>query len=88
MNLFRPALRQGFFDVVISNGVLHHTSDAKSAYQTISRLAKPGGLVIVGLYNAFSRKLHYARRALYRWTGVRGRWLDPHFAKIGAKAQS
>jgi carbamoyltransferase len=84
MNLFYSALRDGFFDVVISNGVLHHTSDARRAFQRISRLVKPGGYVVVGLYNAYSRKLHYARRSLFRWTGLTSRWLDPHFARVGA----
>ena len=32
MNLFRPALKDGFFDVVISNGVLHHTADCRLAF--------------------------------------------------------
>src|SRR5262249_32812952 len=80
MNLFRPALRKGFFDVVLSNGVLHHSGNAKPAFQSISQLAKPGGLVVVGLYNAFGRKLHRARQTLLRWTGL-GRWLDPQAKK-------
>jgi carbamoyltransferase len=84
MNLFRPALKDGFFDFVISNGVLHHTSDCKGAFGRISRLVKPGGYLVVGLYNAYSRQLHYARRALFRWTGMAGRWLDPHFGRVGA----
>jgi len=84
MNLFRPALKDGFFDFVISNGVLHHTADCRGAFLRISRLAKPGGHVVVGLYNAYSRKLHYARRALFRLTGLTGRWLDPHFGRVGA----
>ena len=84
MNLFRPALKDGFFDVVISNGVLHHTSDCRAAFQRIGRLAKPGGYVIIGLYNAYSRKLHYARRALFRWTGLTSAWLDPHLARVRA----
>jgi ubiquinone/menaquinone biosynthesis C-methylase UbiE len=84
MNLFRPALKDGFFDVVISNGVLHHTSDCKAAFARISRLAKPGGYLVVGLYSAYSRKLHYARRTLFRWTGVTSRLLDPHFGRVGA----
>src|SRR5207249_9937096 len=88
MNLFRPALRDGFFDVVISNGVLHHTSDCRAAFRRISRLAKPGGLVVVGLYSAFSRKLHYARRALFRWTGLTPRWLDPHFGRVKAAGKT
>jgi carbamoyltransferase len=84
MNLFRPGLRDGFFDYVISNGVLHSTSDCRAAFLRISRLAKPGGYVIVGLYNAYSRQLHYARVLLYRWTGITSRWLDPHFGRVSA----
>jgi len=84
MNLFRPGLKDGFFDVVISNGVLHHTADCRGAFHRISRLVKPGGYVVVGLYNAYNRKLHYARRALFHWTGLTSRWLDPHFGKVSA----
>jgi SAM-dependent methyltransferase len=84
MNLFRPGLRDGFFDVVISNGVLHHTSDCRGAFRRISRLARPGGHVVVGLYSAYSRRLHYARVALFRLTGLTSRWLDPHFARVQA----
>src|SRR5262249_13175300 len=69
---------------VISNGVLHHTADCKGAFARICRLARPGGHVVVGLYNAYSRKLHYARVALFRWTGLTSRWLDPHFGRVGA----
>jgi carbamoyltransferase len=84
MNLFRPALKSDFFDVVISNGVLHHTADCRMAFQGIGRLVRPGGYLVVGLYNAYSRSLHYARRSLYRWTGVTGRALDPHFKDTGS----
>jgi len=84
MNLFQPALKDGFFDVVISNGVLHHTSDCREAFRRISRLARPGGYVVVGLYSAYSRKLHYARRAVFRWTGLTSAWLDPQFARVDA----
>ena len=86
-NLFRPALRDSYFDFVISNGVLHHTSDARGAFQRISRLAKPGGYVIVGLYNAYSRSLHGARRAVFKWTGMTSVWLDPHFGQVGAEGK-
>jgi carbamoyltransferase len=82
MNLFRPGLRDGFFDYVIANGVLHHTGDCRGAARRISRLARPGGYVVIGLYSAFSRRLHYARRALFRWTGATSRWLDPRLAQI------
>src|SRR5262249_20683942 len=87
MNLFRPGLRDAFFDVVISNGVLHHTSDCRRAFGRISRLARPGGYVVVGLYSAYSRRLPYARRALFRWTGLTSRWLDPHFGRVSAQGK-
>jgi SAM-dependent methyltransferase len=84
MNLFRPGLRDGFFDYVISNGVLHHTSDCRAAFRRVSRLAKPGGHLVIGLYSAFSRQVHKARVALFRWTGLAGGWLDPHFKKMSS----
>jgi carbamoyltransferase len=87
MNLFRPGLRDSFFDFVISNGVLHHTNDPRRAFARISRLAKPGGYVLVGLYHAYSRQLHYARRALFRLTGVTSRILDPHFGRVAAEGK-
>jgi carbamoyltransferase len=87
MNLFRPALKPAFFDVVISNGVLHHTSDCRLAFRTVGRLVKPGGHLVVGLYSAYSRKLHAARRAVVRLTGLTSPWLDPHFDKIGAEGK-
>jgi SAM-dependent methyltransferase len=84
MNLFHPGLRDDFFDLVISNGVLHHTGDCRAAFRRIARLARPGGHVVVGLYSAFSRKIHDARRLLYRWTGLTPAWLDPHLARVTA----
>jgi carbamoyltransferase len=84
MNLFRPALRNDFFDYVICNGVLHHTSDPRGAFQRLAKLVKPGGYIVIGLYSAYSRQLHYLRRALFRLTGFTSRWLDPHFGRMGA----
>jgi SAM-dependent methyltransferase len=84
MNLFRPALKNEFFDVVISNGVLHHTGDCRMAFKRIGQLVRPGGHIVVGLYNSYSRSLHYARRSFFRWTGVTGRLLDPHFKDTGS----
>lgn len=64
MNLFRPAFPPASFDWVISNGVLHHTSDPRGAFLSIASLVKPGGYVLVGLYHAFGRLLNDARRLL------------------------
>jgi carbamoyltransferase len=87
MNLFRPFLRSGFFDVVISNGVLMVTADPRRALASIARLAKPGGFIVVGLYSSYSRKLHQARMALFHWTGITHRWLDPHFGRVSSRGK-
>ncbi|MCB9741268.1 MAG: class I SAM-dependent methyltransferase [Alphaproteobacteria bacterium] len=56
-NLFRPPIAEGSADVAISTGVLHHTADPKGGFLSLARLAKPGGYVIVGLYNSAGRAL-------------------------------
>jgi SAM-dependent methyltransferase len=78
MNLFRPAFRESVFDVVISNGVLHHTGDPLSGFRSISRLVKPGGLVVIGLYNKIGRLTTDLRRALFWLSRNRLRKLDAH----------
>ena len=78
MNLLRPAFRQNAFDLVISNGVLHHTADAHAAFRSIARLVKPGGCIIIGLYNRIGRLTTDFRRFLFRLSGDRLRFLDAH----------
>ena len=43
MNLFRPAFRPGTFDVVLCNGVLHHTADPFGGLERLVPLAQAGG---------------------------------------------
>lgn len=78
MNLFKPAFREGAFDLVISNGVLHHTGDPVGGFLSISRLVKPGGCIVVGLYNRIGRLTTDLRQVLFRWSGNRLRMLDAH----------
>jgi SAM-dependent methyltransferase len=83
MNLFRPAFRAESFDVVVSNGVLHHTSDPLGGFRSLLRLLKPGGIVIVGLYNRFGRLTTDLRRVLFRLSGDRAKWVDPWLRRAG-----
>jgi SAM-dependent methyltransferase len=78
MNLFRPALEPASFDLVISNGVLHHTSDPFLAFKSIAQLVRPGGYLLVGLYHRWGRLITDARRLVFRLSGGRLRWLDPN----------
>lgn len=76
-DLNRPGLRNGAFDVVYSSGVLHHTPDPEAAFSRIARLARPGGWIVLGLYNAFARIPLRVRRAVARLSGYRWTLFDP-----------
>ena len=65
-DLRRPGLRNGAFDVVYSSGVLHHTPDPRASFARLAKLARPGGMIILGLYNAFARFPFRLRRLLAR----------------------
>ena len=76
MNLFRPAFKPASFDLVISNGVLHHTSDPYAAFKSIAELVRPRGFVAIGLYNSFARIPTDLRRLLFNLMGDRLAFLD------------
>jgi 2-polyprenyl-3-methyl-5-hydroxy-6-metoxy-1,4-benzoquinol methylase len=93
MNIFELAIKDESFDVVISSGVLHHTKDARRAFASIVKKAKPGGIVVVGLYNWFARVPTWIRSKLVGVLGyrvdyvVRKRIRDPRKAEIWIKDQ-
>ncbi|HKB77111.1 MAG TPA: class I SAM-dependent methyltransferase, partial [Myxococcales bacterium] len=76
-DLRAPGLRAGAFDVVYSSGVLHHTPDPRASFAAVARLLRPGGVVVVGLYNAYARLPHRLRRGVARLTGFRWIPFDP-----------
>jgi SAM-dependent methyltransferase len=78
MNLFRPCFEREAFDVVLCNGVLHHTGDPHGGFKSLVPLVRPGGFLVIGLYNRFGRLMTDARRLLFRATGGRLRWIDPY----------
>ena len=77
MNLFRPIFRPESFDLVICLGVLHHTSDPFLSFQSILRLVKKNGFIIVGLYNTYGRIPTDIRRVIFKFSGNRLKSLDP-----------
>ncbi len=76
-DLYRVGLKPASFDVVYSAGVLHHTRAPAAAFACVSRLARPGGIVIIGVYNAFARIPLRLRRAIARLTRFRIIPFDP-----------
>jgi SAM-dependent methyltransferase len=67
-DLQRPGLRPSAFDVVFSSGVVHHTPDPRAAFARVAQLARPGGYVVLGVYNAFARVPSRLRRMAARAT--------------------
>jgi SAM-dependent methyltransferase len=86
MNLFRPAFKPGSFDLVVSNGVLHHTSDPFGAFTSISKLVRPGGFIAIGLYNSYARIPTDMRRVLFNLLGDRFAFLDRRLREPGLNA--
>lgn len=43
------------FDVILSNGVIHHIPDFQKALDKIKIVSKPGGKVILGIYNKYGK---------------------------------
>jgi SAM-dependent methyltransferase len=93
MNIFDLSVKDGSFDVVISHGVLHHTFDARRAFAHIVRKVKPGGIVMVGLYNRYARVPTWLRSKVIGIFGskidyvVRNRIQDGRKADIWIKDQ-
>jgi SAM-dependent methyltransferase len=76
-DLQRPALTPGAFDLVYSSGVVHHTTNPRASFACLVRLARPGGTIVLGVYNAFARIPLRLRRIVGRLSGFRFIPFDP-----------
>jgi SAM-dependent methyltransferase len=85
-DLRRPGLTPGVFDVVYSSGVLHHTPDPRRSFAAMARLARPGGIIVVGLYNRLARLPSRARKIVARLSGYRVVPFDPVLRDRGQDA--
>jgi 2-polyprenyl-3-methyl-5-hydroxy-6-metoxy-1,4-benzoquinol methylase len=63
MNLHQPCFRAEAFDVVVCT-MLHHTADPRGGCASLARLVRPGGYIVLGLYNRMARIVPGMRRAL------------------------
>lgn len=76
MNLFKPVFKPESFDIIICNGVLHHTGDPYGGFQSISKLVKKGGYIIIGLYHTYGRIPTDIKRFIFNKTNDRFKFLD------------
>jgi 2-polyprenyl-3-methyl-5-hydroxy-6-metoxy-1,4-benzoquinol methylase len=70
-DLQQAGLRRGAFDVVYSSGVVHHTPNPRASFARLATLARPGGTIVLGVYNAFARLPARVRRVAARVSGFR-----------------
>jgi SAM-dependent methyltransferase len=59
-DLLHPPFKKEVFDVVYSQGVLHHTSDTRAAFAAVAALVKPRGMLSVWLYGKAGRYAEFA----------------------------
>lgn len=67
------------FDIVYSNGVLHHSVDTDKCIEEVYRVLKPGGKAVIMLYSRHSSAywLNIVPRAII--TGEMFRWPEPQW---------
>jgi SAM-dependent methyltransferase len=69
MDLLNCSLPDDHFDYSYSVGVLHHTGDPFRGFKHLVRVTRPGGTIIVSLYNAYSRRVLRMKQTLCRILG-------------------
>ena len=79
MNIFKLFFEENTFDIVISNGVLHHTYDPKLAFSKLVHVLKPGGIIVIGLYHKYGRTIQKVRQNLIKIFGDNFKFLDQRF---------
>ena len=85
MDVFDLKFKPNTFDCIISNGVLHHTKDAKEAFKCLVKVAKPGGIIIIGLYHKYGRFFTRIKQKLAKLLGDKIAYLDKTSRRIKSK---
>ena len=81
----RLPFRSESFDVVYSNGVLHHTPDTTGAIREVHRVLRPGGVAKVMLYHRNSLNYWFEivlRRGLLGFEFLRGRSAEEIMSRV------
>jgi ubiquinone/menaquinone biosynthesis C-methylase UbiE len=81
----RLPFRSESFDVVYSNGVLHHTPDTAGAIREVHRVLRPGGVAKVMLYHRNSLNYWFEivlRRGLLGLEFLRGRSAEEIMSRV------
>ncbi len=80
-NIFAMPIAEQSVDVLICSGVLHHTPNPRGGFEALLKLVKPGGVILIGLYNTYARIPLGLRKLLFNATGGAFHWLDAHLRR-------
>lgn len=81
MNIFHMFFKDNTFDVIISNGVLHHTHNAKLAFTKLCKKLKKNGIIVVGLYHTYGRIMQKFRQFIIKIFGDKLKIIDSRFSE-------
>ena len=82
-DIFDSHFKERYFDIILCNGVLHHTKDTFQAMKQITKALKKDGILLVGLYNKFGRVRTFIRKYIYKIFGKNFLMIfDPVLRKI------
>ena len=81
MNIFNLCFPKNYFDIIISNGVLHHTHNPKLAFGKLSECLKPNGIIVIGLYHKYGRIVQNIRQFLIKIFGEKLKSIDKRFSE-------
>lgn len=72
-DILRPPFAKGYFDIVFSQGVLHHTPSTENAFRRIAALVRSGGFLSIWVYGRPGTLGQFLRNPLRPGRG----WLRP-----------
>ncbi len=87
MNIFNLCFSNNYFDIIISNGVLHHTYNPELAFNKLSEKLKPGGIIIIGLYHKYGRIVQNIRQYFIKIFGEKLKFIDRRFSDLDSESK-
>ena len=85
MDVFDLKFKPNTFDAIVSNGVLHHTKNAEESFRCLVNVAKPGGLIVIGLYHRYGRIFTKLKQKIAKIIGEKIFYFDRTSRRIKGK---
>ena len=87
-DIFDDHFKDEYFDIILCNGVLHHTKNSHEAFKKSVKWLKINGYIVLGLYNKIGRLRTFFRKWMYRILGKKYLMIfDPVLRKINKKSK-